>query len=156
MLTENRNRFLKMFRVESDETPASPLLMFLAAVFVGTLLISNVIANHMLQFFGFSVDAGALTFPLTYIISDILSEVYGYKWSRRVAWTSLSINALFALLIRLIVVLPQPEWYDGMFFETALSNSWRIVVASLIAYFVGDLADDKIFRRLKHKGKHTM
>ena len=148
MLTENRNWF---FKPGPDETPASPLLMFLSVLYVSTLLISNVIANHMLQIFRWSVDAGTLTFPITYIISDILSEVYGYKWSRRVAWTSLAINAVFALLIRLIIILPQPEWYDGTFFITALGNSWRIVVASLIAYCIGDLVDDRIFRRMKRK-----
>jgi uncharacterized integral membrane protein (TIGR00697 family) len=146
MPTENRNWFLYP---KPDETKASPLLMFLATVFVGTLLISNVLANHMLQIFHWAADAGALTFPVTYIISDILSEVYGYKWSRRVAWTSLAINALFALLVYLVIALPQPQWYDGSFFVAALGNSWRIVAASLVAYCVGDLADDRIFRRMK-------
>ena len=152
MPTENRNWFLYP---KPDETKASPLLMFLATVFVGMLLISNVLANHMLQIFHWAADAGALTFPVTYIISDILSEVYGYKWSRRVAWTSLAINALFALFVYLVVALPQPQWYDGSFFAVALGNSWRIVVASLIAYCVGDLADNRIFRRMK-RNRETM
>lgn len=151
MPTENRNRFF--FRLGPDETKASPLLVFLAAIFAGVLLISNVIANHMILFFRWEVDAGALTFPITYIISDVFSEVYGYKWSRRVAWTSLAINAVFALLVRLVIVLPQPEWYDGEIFSLAIGSSWRIVVASLIAYCVGDLADDKIFRHMKSKHK---
>ena len=150
MPTENRNWF---FHTEPDETKATPLLVFLATVFVGTLLISNVIANHMLQIFQWTVDAGALTFPITYIISDILSEVYGYKWSRRIAWTALAINAVFALLIRLIVIFPQPDWYDGVYFRAALGGSWRIVLASLIAYCAGDWVDDRIFRHMKRKHK---
>jgi uncharacterized PurR-regulated membrane protein YhhQ (DUF165 family) len=58
--------------------------------------------------------------------------------------------------------LPQPVWYDGVYFSTALGNSWRIVVASLIAFCVGDLVDDKIFRyfreknRQKYQGKENM
>ncbi|MCL2082250.1 MAG: queuosine precursor transporter [Oscillospiraceae bacterium] len=135
--------------------PASPLLMVLAAVFAGILLISNVIANHMLQFFQWTVDAGALTFPITYILSDIFSEVYGYKWSRRIAWTSLAVNGAFALIVQLILLLPQPEWYDGIFFATALGNSWRIIIASLIAYCIGDLADDRVFRHMKRRHKST-
>jgi len=140
----------------------SPLLMYLAVIFVATLLISNVIANHMLVFFRWSIDAGTITFPVTYIISDVISEVYGYKWSRRVAWTSLAINAVFALIIVTIVRLPSPDWYDGVYFTNALANSWRIVVASLAAYCVGDLADDRVFRRLrernrkKYNGKENM
>jgi hypothetical protein len=131
----------------------SPLLMYLSVCFVATLLISNVIANHMLVFIIWPIDAGALTFPITYIISDVLSEVYGYKWSRRIAWTSLAINAVFALIIILIVRLPSPEWYEGVYFTNALSNSWRIVVASLVAYCVGDLVDDRIFRHLRKKSR---
>ncbi|MCL1915047.1 MAG: queuosine precursor transporter [Eubacteriaceae bacterium] len=150
MPTENRNWF---FHLGPDETKASPLLMFLSTVFVGILLISNVLANHMLQIFLWTADAGALAFPITYIVSDILSEVYGYKWSRRVAWTSLATNALFALLVRLAVALPQPKWYNGSYFAAALGNSWRIVAASLVAYWAGDLADDRVFRRMKRGSK---
>jgi len=138
-----------MLSVYDNPRAFSPLLMYLSAAFVAALLISNVIANHMLMFFNWSIDAGTLTFPITYILSDVFSEVYGYKWSRRIAWTSLAINALFALIIMLIVRLPQPQWYDGTYFTVALGNSWRIVVASLVAYCVGDLVDDRIFRRLR-------
>jgi hypothetical protein len=140
----------------------SPLLMYLSVAFATSLLISNVIANHMLVFIRWPIDAGALTFPITYILSDVFSEVYGYKWSRRIAWTSLAINGVFALIIILIVRLPQPEWYDGTYFANALGNSWRIVVASLTAYCIGDLADDRVFRRLrernrkKYEGKENM
>jgi hypothetical protein len=141
----------------------SPLLMYLSVSFVAALLISNVIANHMLRLpqitlGNFSIgpwpiDAGALTFPITYIISDVLSEVYGYKWSRRVAWTSLAINAVFALIVISIVRLPSPDFYDGTHFTNALSNTWRIVLASLVAYCVGDLVDDRIFRHLRKKSR---
>jgi len=136
--------------------------MYLSVAFATSLLISNVIANHMLVFIRWPIDAGALTFPITYILSDVFSEVYGYKWSRRIAWTSLAINGVFALIIILIVRLPQPEWYDGTYFTNALGNSWRIVVASLTAYCIGDLADDRVFRRLrernrkKYEGKENM
>jgi uncharacterized integral membrane protein (TIGR00697 family) len=159
----------------------SPLLMYLSVIFVAALLISNVIANHMISFPWFAIeggfrfawraiDAGTLTFPITYVLSDVISEVYGYKWSRRVAWTSLAINAAFALIIIGIVRLPSPDWYIAanaddygvVHFANALANSWRIVVASLVAYCVGDLVDDRIFRhfreknRVKYDGKENM
>ena len=150
------------FMQNVQERGTSPLLVYLAVMFVAALVISNVIANHMLQIGPWAVDAGTLTFPFIYILSDVISEVYGYKWSRRIAWTSLAINAFLALMIILIVRLPQPENYDGVYFATALGNSWRIVVASLVAFCVGDLVDDKIFRyfreknRVKYDGKENM
>jgi len=133
--------------------PMTPLLMYLSALFVALLLISNVIANHMIVFVHWTIDAGTLTFPLIYILSDVFSEVYGYRWSRRIAWTSLAINAAFALIIIVIIRLPQPDWYDGVYFATALGNSWRIVVASLVAFCIGDLVDDRIFRRLRARSR---
>jgi len=143
-----------MKRVRDESAiPMTPLLMYLSVLFVAFLLISNVIANHMIIFIRWPIDAGTLTFPLTYILSDVFSEVYGYKWSRRIAWTSLAINALFALIILAIIRMPQPVWYDGVYFATALGNSWRIVAASLVAFCVGDLVDDRIFRRLRAKSR---
>jgi len=141
--------------IKIDSRVMSPLLMYLSVMFAAFLLISNVIANRMLQVGPWAIDAGTLTFPLTYILSDVFSEVYGYKWSRRIAWTSLAINAVFALIILLIVRLPYPGWEgagdDAANFAAALGNSWRIVLASLVAYCVGDLVDDRIFRRLRER-----
>jgi len=120
-------------------------------MFTSALLMANVMANYMFRIGPFPVDGGFFMFPLTYILSDIISEVYGYKWSRRIAWTSLAINAVFALMIRLLFILPSPDWFDTDPFQTALGGSWRIVVASLIAYCIGDLVDDRIFRALRSK-----
>ena len=139
--------------LQTPHPAVTPLLVYLSVAFVAALVISNVIANHMLQLGPFSVDAGTLTFPVLYILSDVISEVYGYRWSRRIAWTALAINAVFALLIILVVRMPQPAWYDGTYFATALGNSWRIVVASLLAFCIGDLVDDKIFRNLRERNR---
>ncbi|MCL1843325.1 MAG: queuosine precursor transporter [Defluviitaleaceae bacterium] len=147
--------------INEDSRVMSPLLMYLSVVFVAMLLISNVISNHMIVFIRWTIDAGTITFPITYIISDVLSEVYGYKWARRVAWTSLAINAVFALIILTIVRLPSPQFYlyanadeyGVVHFAHALANSWRIVLASLVAYCIGDLADDRIFRHLREKNR---
>ena len=125
------------------------LLAVLGSVFVGVLLASNILANHMIQIGPWVTTAGLLTFPITYIISDILSEVYGYNWARRIAWTSFGVNAFFAGIVALVCILPQPVWYDGTAFATALNGSWRIVVASLIAYLFGKWADDVVFQKLR-------
>lgn len=140
---------------------ASPMLMYVSVIFVATLVISNVIANFMIGVGPLSIgpweidsfDAGTLTFPLTYILSDVISEVYGYKWSRRVAWSALAMNAFFALMVIFVTRLPSPAWYDAAYFSNALGNSWRIVVASLVAFCVGDLADDRVFRRLRERNR---
>ena len=127
----------------------SPLMLGLVVLFVSCLIISNVLANQMLQVWKWSLDAGTLLFPITYVLSDVFSEVYGYKWSRRVTWWAAGMNLLFAALVFLTTLLPHPEWFDSSHFELALSSSFRIVAASVISYVSGDFVNDQVFRSLK-------
>jgi len=103
----------------------------------------------MLLVIQWTVSAGILTFPVTYILASVLAEVYGYSWARRAAWISLALNALMAGLIQLSIVLPQPIWYDGTYFQAVVGNTWRIVLASLVAFTVGKFVNDKVFAHLK-------
>jgi len=130
-----------------------PLLVYFVAIYAASLLIANVLANHMLGAGWFQTNAGILTFPITYIIASILAEVYGYKWARRAAWLSLALNALLAILIQISILLPQPVWYDGIYFAQGVGGTLRIVVASLTAFTIGKFANDRIFIHLK--GKNT-
>lgn len=127
----------------------SPLLVRLVVIFTACLMISNILANRLVQVGPWSLDAGNLLFPVTYILSDVFSEVYGYKWSRRVTWWAASLNLLFALLVALTNVLPAPEYYDPTPFQAALGSSFRIVAASIVSYIIGDLTNDRVFRRMK-------
>lgn len=129
----------------------SPVLLSIVVIFISFMLISNVLANRMIQVGRWALDAGSLTFPITYVISDIMSEVYGYKWSRRVAWMSAGVNLLFAAFIFLATSIPAPEWFDAAPFSIALRGSFRIVIASVTAYVVGDWVNDVIFREMKKK-----
>lgn len=134
----------------------SPLLVTLVVTFVSFLMMSNILANHMIQFVWWTIDAGTLTFPVTYILSDVFSEVYGYKWSRRVTWIAAAMTTIFSLLIMLSCALPQPEWYDGSHFAIALRSSFRIVIASVVSYNCGDFVNDRVFRRMKRKHPDSM
>lgn len=140
---------MKTKRFYAEETSLSPLMLGLVVLFVSCLIISNILANQMLQVWKWSLDAGTLLFPITYILSDVFSEVYGYKWSRRVTWWAASMNILFAILVALSSVLPHPDWFDSSHFELALNSSFRIVAASVISYVAGDWVNDRIFRRMK-------
>lgn len=127
----------------------SSILLILCTLFVSCIIMSNVLANETLQLGKWSLDAGIFLFPITYILSDIFSEVYGYKWSRRVTWMAVTLNLVFSLLIMLACKLPHPIWFDGSHFELALCGSLRIVIASAISYQCGDWVNDIIFRRMK-------
>lgn len=127
----------------------SPLLLILTVVFVSFLLMSNILANCMIDFLGLTIDAATITFPITYILSDIFSEVYGYKWSRRVCWIAVILNFIFSCLILLSIKLPHPTWYDVSGFSSAIGGSMRIVIASCVSYVCGDFVNDNIFRYMK-------
>ena len=135
--------------------PTSPILAYIVAIYAASLLIANILANHMIVFIHWTTTAGILTFPITYILASVLAEVYGYNWARRAAWLSLALSALLALLIQLSLLLPQPEWYDGAMFAGAVGSTWRIVVASLTAFTFGKFVNDRAFRRLK-QGREGM
>lgn len=140
---------MKKRNVLPNEEIVSPIFLFITVISVSSLLIANILANRMIQVGYWAMDAGVLVFPITYIISDIVSEVYGYKWSRRVSWLSASVNVAAVLLITLTIKLPHPEWFNASYFEMALSNSWRIVVASIVSFICGDWIDDLIFERMR-------
>jgi uncharacterized integral membrane protein (TIGR00697 family) len=123
----------------------------LVVIFVSFMIMSNILANNMIQFWIFSIDAGTLTFPITYVLSDVFSEVYGYKWSRRVTWYAAVMNLLFALFAILSIHLPHPDWFDVSPFQTAVGSSLRIVLASIISYVSGDWVNDRIFRHMKKR-----
>lgn len=133
----------------------SPVLLGIVVVFVSFMLISNILANRMIQVGAWALDAGTLTFPVTYVISDIVSEIYGYKWSRRIAWISAAMNAILALFILTAIRIPHPEWFDASHFAMALGSSYRIVIASIAAYVLGDWVNDVIFREMKKRNPNA-
>lgn len=133
------------------EKEVSPVFVVVAVVFVSGLLMANILANRMISVGNWVLDAGVLTFPITYMLSDIVSEVYGYRWSRRLSLLSATMNLLLASLISLAIIIPHPEWFEGVHFELALKGSVRIVLASLVSFVVGDWIDDIIFEKMRKK-----
>lgn len=133
----------------------SPLLLRLVVVFTACLIISNILANRLLQVGSWSIDAGILLFPITYVLSDVFSEVYGYKWSRRVTRWAAGTNLLFAVLVAITNKLPAPDYFDPTPFQLALGGSFRIVAASIVSYVIGDLMNDLVFRRMR-RGKAVL
>lgn len=132
-----------------------PLLVYIVALYAASLLIANVMAGHLLVFVRWTASAGILAFPITYILASVLGEVYGYRWARRAAWLSLTLNALMAGLIQLGIMLPSPDWYVEYSYHEAfastIGNTWRVVLASLTAFAIGKFANDRIFVNLKGK-----
>jgi uncharacterized integral membrane protein (TIGR00697 family) len=135
---------------------------FIVAFFVAVLLISNIASAAKIIDWGvnllglqLALDAGTLLFPISYIFGDILTEVYGYKRSRRVIWAGFGAALLMAVVFWLVGRMPgEATWqqYAGQgAYEAILGGvaSGGIVFASLCAYFAGEFSNSYILAKLK-------
>jgi len=126
----------------------------LVALFVAVLLISNISSTKILTFWKFTFDGGTILFPLSYIFGDILTEVYGFRRSRRVIWLGFFSALLMSLVLFVVQMLPPAnDWPNQKAFEALLGPVPRIVIASLIAYFVGEFSNSITLSILKIRTK---
>ena len=133
-------------------TPQRYSLWFVlvVALFITCLLTANITAVKLAQVFGLMVPAGIVVFPLSYIIGDVLTEVYGYRQARRVIWLGFGCNLIAVGAIWLGQILPAAPFWDGqMAYERILGSTPRLLVASFLAYLVGEFANSMVLARLK-------
>ncbi len=125
-------------------------LVLISGLFSATLLISNTLDTKIFSFFGMTLPAGIILFPLAYLFGDILTEVYGYSASRKVIWggffSLLLMVACFEIGIRLP---PAGFWENQDAFAKTLGHIPRIVTASVAAYFAGEFCNSFVLAKLK-------
>jgi len=118
--------------------------------FVAVLMISNVVSAKPVILGPFTFDGGTILFPLSYIFGDVLTEVYGYQRSRRVIWSGFGATALMAAIFMLVGVLPAaPDWEYQEAYQAILGMTPRIVIASLVAYFLGEFSNSWVLAKMK-------
>ena len=139
----------------SSEKSVSPLQMSLTQLLVLCLILSNILVVKSIDLFGVSKLANTcsiLVFPITYILSDIFSEVYGYKWSRITATWAFLGTAFASIMFALTIAMPGNSAWDSQdALVKILGNTPMITIASLLAFYFGDWANDKTFQWLKNK-----
>ena len=123
----------------------------IAGFFVTALVVSNIIAVKLAEVGGRVFDAGNLLFPLAYVLGDVLTEVYGFSAARRVILLGFACNVLAVAAIQLAIRLPPADFWAGNeeAYEAVLGTTWRIFVASLCAYLVGELTNSYVLSRMK-------
>lgn len=130
------------------------LYMLLGVLFTTCLLISNIVANRMFQVGPWSMTAAVVVFPLSYIISDVIAEVYGFKAARRVMWFGFAMNALMVLLFTLVNLLPAPVWFeDAESYKIVLGSAPRMFAASMLAYLFGSWINAMVLSKMKVKAE---
>ena len=129
-----------------------PSLWFLVlvAVFIGALIGANITAVKLLSVAGFLIPAAIVIFPLSYILGDVLTEVYGYAQARRVIWLGFLANLIVVAAIWLAQVLPGASIWDAQeAYERILGLAPRILLASFLAYLVGEFANAVVLAKMK-------
>src|SRR5437773_6077742 len=121
-----------------------------AAFFVTCLLAANTIAAKLVVVGGVVLTAGSVIFPLSYVLGDVLTEVWGYTAARRVIWLGFACNALAVAAIWVGAELPAaPFWKGQGAYDEILGQTPRILLASFVAYLAGEFANAFVLAKLK-------
>ncbi|MGH8616399.1 MAG: queuosine precursor transporter [Burkholderiales bacterium] len=129
---------------------------FVMVAFVTLLVCSNLIGPAKIAQVEFPLvgaltfGAGVLFFPISYVFGDILTEVYGYARSRRVIWAGFAALAFASFMAWVIVQLPPaPFWKNQAAYEVAFGSTWRIALASLVAFWCGEFVNSFVLAKMK-------
>lgn len=160
-----------LFWGEGKMKGGSPVFIIMTVLSTVALITSNVLAGKSFSVFGWQINGasivltcGVLMFPVTYILSDLFSEVYGFAASRRVTWLGFLCNLIFVLFISLGILIPGANFYyenivsDGLVAGLGLDflkggsnlGSLGILIASLIAFVLGSWIDDLVFEGMRN------
>ncbi|MHB0898487.1 MAG: queuosine precursor transporter [Spirochaetales bacterium] len=140
-----------------DDSSFSKLFIVLFGLFITCLLISNVIAGKLISIAGIVLPSAVILFPITYILGDVFTEVYGFRKTRLVIWGGFAANLIMSLVFIAAIALPSPSFFaDSAAYAKVLGMTPRIVFASLVAYWAGEFANSIVLSLLKKttRGKH--
>jgi uncharacterized integral membrane protein (TIGR00697 family) len=124
--------------------------VIITAVFITCLITANIIAVKVISVGSVFLPAAIIIFPISYIFGDILTEVYGYKWARRVIWLGFACNLIFVIFAWLGQLLPPASFWGGQeAYKSILGYAPRLLVASFIGYLAGEFANSFVLARMK-------
>ncbi len=137
--------------------PITGRFLALVAVFVACLVVSNVIAGKIVEFGVGNLSAALIVFPITYIVGDIMTEVYGFRRARQVIWLGFLGNLVAVGAILIAIELPEAAFYEHQdAYALILGQTPRILAASLVAYLVGEFVNSYVLAKMKlwTEGRH--
>lgn len=142
--------------MEKQAIKQSPqFLWFLMLSYAMVLVMANWFDPRLIHLFGLNTDAGTLIFPLTFLLSDLITEVYGFKHARRTIWIALLFNALFIAYGQIVIQFPSPPYAasHNAEFDQLFSMNIRIVIASALSYLTAEPLNSYVMAKLKIKMK---
>ncbi len=124
---------------------------YVMAAFIAILLLSNLIGAAKLSTIeGFTFGAGILFFPVSYVIGDVLTEVYGYANARRCVWMGFAALIFMAFMSWVVVAMPPAAGWQGQAaYHSVFGSTWRIVLASITAFWAGEFVNSFVLAKMK-------
>lgn len=136
----------------SDKEWSPKYFAIVSAMLCGMYMITLAISGKISDVWGFYLSASIITFPICCILTDVLTETYGFNRARQALWVTLVFAILFAIFTQLTILLPVAPFWEGQeSFVSVFSTSWRITLAGCTALIVGELINSFIVSKLKIK-----
>lgn len=135
----------------------SNYLWYLTLTYSMVIVLSNWFDPRLIKMGVMVTDAGTLIFPFSFLLSNLITEIYGYKYARRTIWCGFLFNLIFIIYGQLIVHMPNPDFLNNnALFDALLTINSRIIFASFISYFVSECFNSYIISiiKIKTKGRH--
>tara|TARA_B100001750_G_C15199538_1_gene442882 strand:- start:1 stop:612 length:612 start_codon:yes stop_codon:yes gene_type:complete len=132
-------------------------LVALSMIFASLILVANITAVKIISIGPESIDAGIVAYPLTFLISDVISEIYGKRTATKIVWMGFAVNIMMVSLIFIVgKIPPAPFWIDQSAYDSILGSIPRIVAASMLAFLISQNHDVLAFDMWKRvtKGKY--
>jgi len=124
--------------------------VIITAIFITCLITANIIAVKVISFGFVILPAAIFIFPLSYVFGDILTEVYGYRWARRVIWLGFFCNLIFVIFAWIGQILPPAPFWEGQeAYVAILGYTPRLLAASFFGYLAGEFANSFILAKMK-------
>jgi queuosine precursor transporter len=128
----------------------SQWFVVVVAIFITCLITANITAVKLVSILGLILPAGVIVFPISYIVGDVLTEVYGFRMARQVIWLGFICNLIAVLAIWLAGIMPAaPFWKGKAAYDTILGYTPRLLAASFLAYLIGEFANSIVLARMK-------
>jgi len=135
----------------------SSYFIILVSLFITCLITANITAVKLINVFGLIMPAAIIIFPISYILGDVFTEVYGYRQARRIIWLGFFVNLFLVIVVYIGLVIPAASFWDGQAaYERILGYTPRILAASFLAYLTGEFSNSFVLAKIKIATKGRM
>jgi queuosine precursor transporter len=135
----------------------SSYFIILVSLFITCLITANITAVKLINVFGLIMPAAIIIFPISYILGDVFTEVYGYRQARRIIWLGFFCNLFLVIVVYIGLVIPAASFWDGQAaYERILGYTPRILAASFLAYLTGEFSNSFVLAKMKIATKGRM